>query len=228
MISVLLGTLGRMARVVKTRISTIRSMSSNIDTSSSRIPQVNDIIDAGPSDPLLFYTNRLFSEPSISGPSISFAEPEMVNSRPEQSVGGLRRTESTMSISSHVKQNRISALVSLLYASIGGLCASHTLLITKLVVTLPLQPSILISSLVLAVVLLSLGQLYSLNKALEFSLPVLVLPLFFTVYTTVSLADSVVFFDPFSGSGAIGGGDIAMLVLGLLSIIGGVWVLRLG
>lgn len=82
-------------------------------------------------------------------------------------------------------------------------------------------------------------QLYGLNRGLSFSLPTVVIPLFFTVYTILSFANTLVFqsivrevLDDIGGgsgggsSGLLGPtGDFILVCLGLFMIVGGVWML---
>jgi putative Ca2+/H+ antiporter (TMEM165/GDT1 family) len=66
-------------------------------------------------------------------------------------------------------------------------------------------------------------QLYAINSALKYSVPVIVLPLFFTVYTCFSLANTVVYFDKLQSTAW---NEMLLLLGGMAFIITGVWTLR--
>jgi hypothetical protein len=63
-----------------------------------------------------------------------------------------------------------------------------------------------------------------LNSALKFELPVIVLPIFFTLYTCLSLTNTMVYLNAF---GATSASDMALLVLGMSLLVAGVFLLGL-
>ncbi|EGF80219.1 hypothetical protein BATDEDRAFT_25071 [Batrachochytrium dendrobatidis JAM81] len=113
----------------------------------------------------------------------------------------LRDSVSMRSVTIKVKRGQLTSLVGVLYAIVGGITASETLLLTKS------------------------GQLYSLNKALHYCLPVLVIPIFYTLFTCLSLANSMVYLDAFGVYSTI---NLICLILGIAVIVMGVCVLGKG
>jgi hypothetical protein len=65
-------------------------------------------------------------------------------------------------------------------------------------------------------------QLFSLNSALHYDLPVIVLPLFFTLYTCSSIANTMVFLNRID---IISVERFFLLLLGIAVTISGVFVL---
>ncbi|KAJ1566098.1 hypothetical protein HK096_001595, partial [Nowakowskiella sp. JEL0078] len=119
-----------------------------------------------------------------------------------------------------------------MFAVVGGIMASETLLLTKSGIELLLvslfesdnQFNGFISFMILIILILTIYlQLYCLNQALNHSHPVVAIPLFFTVFTCCTLIGSVVYFDTFSKFSLLALSGIAS---GLGSIVGGVWLLR--
>ncbi|KAL2912629.1 hypothetical protein HK105_207845 [Polyrhizophydium stewartii] len=150
-------------------------------------------------------------------------------------AGGMLRVPrdsvSARSITIRVKRGQLTALVGILYAVVGGITASGTLLLTKSGVEL-IVISIFDSDnqfrgafafVLLAILGLSIfAQLYSLNKALHYHLPVFVIPVFYTLFTCLSLANSIVYLDAFGFYSPL---DLLFLTLGMGLIVAGVWVL---
>ena len=68
-------------------------------------------------------------------------------------------------------------------------------------------------------------QLYSLNMALHYHLPVFVIPVFYTLFTILSLSNSVVYLDQISVYTPL---QFFFLVFGIGVLVSGVWVLRKG
>ncbi len=122
------------------------------------------------------------------------------------------------------------------------MCASQTLLWTKtsldVILTtlapprpgappLPLAPGFWEDphTLAIALGLLLVGsvvaQLYCLNRALHYQLPVLIIPVFYTLFTCLSLASTLVVQQtfPFSPAQSMG------ILVGMVAIIVGVWML---
>ncbi|KAI8799869.1 hypothetical protein BJ742DRAFT_717401 [Cladochytrium replicatum] len=119
-----------------------------------------------------------------------------------------------------------------LLAVAGGIMASETLLLSKTGVELLIVSIIgsenqfqgLFSFLVLIILVLTIVvQLYCLNRALYHATPVLVIPLFFTLFTCLSIVGSMIYFDSLSKFAVR---DLVAMCAGLGLIIGGVWMLR--
>lgn len=150
-----------------------------------------------------------------------------------------------------LRKVNLSNLLGNLYSIIGGASASESLIFVGSGVDLLIQSifgekkegeesNIGFSILLLALLLLTVVlQLYGLNRGLSFSLPTVVIPLFFTVYTILSFTNTLVFqsivravLDEMGGgnkngsSGLLGPtGDFILVCLGLVMIVGGVWML---
>eukprot|EP00842_Homolaphlyctis_polyrhiza_P000619 jgi/Hompol1/1558/HPOL_003420-RA len=131
-----------------------------------------------------------------------------------------------------VRRGQLTALLGILYAFVGGITASETLLLTKSGVELIVisifdsqnQFQGAFSFVLLATLAVTIFmQLYSLNMALHYHLPVFVIPVFYTLFTCLSLANSMVYLDQFGVYTVV---DLVFLVLGIAVIVGGVWVLR--
>ncbi|RKO88784.1 hypothetical protein BDK51DRAFT_24610, partial [Blyttiomyces helicus] len=132
------------------------------------------------------------------------------------------------------RRRKTTEYVGVLYAVLGGTVASETLLLTKSWVEL-LIVSVLerenqfhgyFSFCVLAVLCFTVFlQLYSLNRGLHYALPVLVVPLFYTLYTVLSLANSIIYLDQ---SDLYSLPDLICIAIGVGVIVGGVWMLRAG
>lgn len=68
-------------------------------------------------------------------------------------------------------------------------------------------------------------QLYSLNSALYYQEPVLVVPLFYSVYTILSFVNAIVYLSSIELTST---GDVFILMTGIGLLIAGVWTLRSG
>ncbi|KAI8809798.1 hypothetical protein BJ742DRAFT_224414 [Cladochytrium replicatum] len=119
-----------------------------------------------------------------------------------------------------------------LLAVAGGIMASETLLLSKTGVELLIVSIIggenqfqgLFAFLVLIILVLTIVvQLYCLNRALYHATPVLVIPLFFTLFTCLSLVGSMIYFDSLANFAVR---DLVAMCAGLAFIVGGVWMLR--
>ncbi|KAJ8326394.1 hypothetical protein O5D80_005145 [Batrachochytrium dendrobatidis] len=146
----------------------------------------------------------------------------------------LRDSVSMRSVTIKVKRGQLTSLVGVLYAIVGGITASETLLLTKSGVELIVMSIFgsnnqfqgAFSFLLLALLALTIFlQLYSLNKALHYCLPVLVIPIFYTLFTCLSLANSMVYLDAFGVYSTI---NLICLILGIAVIVMGVCVLGKG
>ncbi|KAI9209083.1 uncharacterized protein BJ171DRAFT_175046 [Polychytrium aggregatum] len=123
--------------------------------------------------------------------------------------------------------------LAVVYASMGGTIAAQTLLLTKSGVEL-LITSILdtnnqfhgIFAFGLLALLLStiFCQLYCLNRGLHFSLPVIVVPMFFTFFTIFSFTNSLVYLDQF---GSYRWWDLVIVSAGMGILVFGVYLLTL-
>ncbi|KAJ3334704.1 hypothetical protein HDU91_002587, partial [Kappamyces sp. JEL0680] len=129
------------------------------------------------------------------------------------------------------KRGHLASLVGILYAVVGGMVASMTLLLTKGGVELALASLFSSASqahgvfsliIVLLLVITAIGQVYSLNAALKYELPVIVLPIFFTLFTCLSLANTMVYVN---GFGVATAADFSLLILGLAFLVAGVFML---
>ena len=120
-----------------------------------------------------------------------------------------------------------SHIIGILYAVLGGLAASETVLLTKAGVDILISSLIETNSplsLLLLVALIStvITQLYCLNKALEYALPLYVVPIFYTMYTCLAFVNTIVYLDSIEMQPY----EIVLLVFGILLIITGVWSLN--
>ncbi|KAI8893107.1 hypothetical protein BC833DRAFT_609590, partial [Globomyces pollinis-pini] len=143
----------------------------------------------------------------------------------------LIRTNTATSVIRTVTPLNVSGLIGILYAILGGIVASDTLLLTKSGVDVLLISiidsknqfhgvfSLIIVSLL---IITAFSQVYSLNSALKYELPVLVLPIFYTFFTCLSLTNTMVYLDAFGSSNLQ---DLVFLSLGIGLIVVGVWVL---
>ncbi|KAJ3036263.1 hypothetical protein HDV00_002919, partial [Rhizophlyctis rosea] len=130
------------------------------------------------------------------------------------------------------RDRRHAEIIGILYALLGGLSASETLLLAKSGVGL-LITSVVgsvnqfnggFSLMILLVLVLTLFlQLYCLNRGLHYALPVLVVPLFYTTYTCFSLVNSIIYFDQTS---VYDTPELVAIGLGVGIIVAGVWLLR--
>ncbi|KND00970.1 uncharacterized protein SPPG_04069 [Spizellomyces punctatus DAOM BR117] len=121
-----------------------------------------------------------------------------------------------------------------LYGMLGGTVASETLLLTKSGVEL-LIVSIFqtdnqfrgaFSFCLLAVLCFTVFlQLYSLNRGMHYSLPTMIIPIFYTFYTVLSLFNTLVYLDQFDD---YKGPDLVCIAIGVIGIITGVWLLARG
>ncbi|TPX34172.1 hypothetical protein SmJEL517_g03152 [Synchytrium microbalum] len=124
------------------------------------------------------------------------------------------------------KRVKISRVIGALYAAVGGTAASETLLIGKSGVDsiisslIPAKAQPDGSSHVAFSLLLLLFFLYSLNRGLHYSLPLEVVPVFYTFFTALALANQSVFL-----GGAYNVAETLLVLLGMTIIIGGVWIL---
>ncbi|KAJ3292562.1 hypothetical protein HK104_005195 [Borealophlyctis nickersoniae] len=123
-------------------------------------------------------------------------------------------------------------LIGVFYALLGGLAASETLLLAKSGVELMIVSALqsenqfhgLFSFMVLAVLVLTLFlQLYCLNRGLHYAYPVIVVPLFYTVYSCFSLINSIVYLDQLNLYSLP---DLVCITTGIGIIVAGVWLLR--
>lgn len=140
-----------------------------------------------------------------------------------------------------IKKGLLTSLLGILYSILGGSAASLTLLFTKSGVSIVLSsllsgkghpdhqpldtPSLLFLGVLLLLLLLSIVvQIYSLNVALKYQVPLLVLPLFFSFYTCLALLNTMVYVDAF-GSGNTAPLDIVVLFGGVAVLVAGVTLL---
>ncbi|KAJ3206138.1 hypothetical protein HDU67_008359 [Dinochytrium kinnereticum] len=148
---------------------------------------------------------------SEASPLLSRREEEMKESKGDGSLGGM------------------------MFAMVGGASASGTLLLGKsgievAIITL-VQPAATVGEIVFACILLALLiitvvlQLYSLNRSIALTSPLLAIPIFYTLFTVLSLSNSLV---------GMGEGwhrsreSIWGVCAGVGVIVGGVWVLHFG
>ncbi|KAJ3150094.1 hypothetical protein HDU86_006717 [Geranomyces michiganensis] len=143
--------------------------------------------------------------------------------------GGGQRADSTLEVAK-VKSDWIGAL----YGVVGGTVASETLLLTKSGVELLIVSIFetdnqfrggfsfaLLATLCFTVYL----QLYSLNRGMHYSLPTIIVPIFYTFYTILSLFNTLVYLDQFD---AYGVPDLVCIAFGMAAIVGGVVLLARG
>ncbi|TPX31759.1 hypothetical protein SeMB42_g07703 [Synchytrium endobioticum] len=127
---------------------------------------------------------------------------------------------------------KLSRLIGNLYGVLGGISASQTLLVGKGGIDSTVSaitssseddghPHVGFSILLLIFFVASvITQLYSLNRGLHYSLPLEVVPLFYTLFTSFSLANQYVFL-----GGQYSVIQTVLIVLGMMIIVVGVWVL---
>ncbi|KAJ3181734.1 hypothetical protein HDU87_000752 [Geranomyces variabilis] len=145
------------------------------------------------------------------------------------SSGGIQRADSTLEMAK-VKSDWIGAL----YGVVGGTVASETLLLTKSGVELLIVSIFetdnqfrggfsfaLLATLCFTVFL----QLYSLNRGMHYSLPTIIVPIFYTFYTILSLFNTLVYLDQFDVYGVP---DLVCIAVGMSAIVGGVVLLAKG
>ncbi|KAJ3019179.1 hypothetical protein HKX48_002313 [Thoreauomyces humboldtii] len=129
-------------------------------------------------------------------------------------------------------------LIGALYGVVGGAVASETLLLTKsgvelLIVSIfdpppttsPTPHTMFPILLLLALCTTVFLQLYSLNRGMHHTLPTVVVPVFYTFYTVLSLANTLVFMDAWDtyktpDLACVGGGMVA-IVVGVVLLAGG-------
>ncbi|KAJ3027143.1 hypothetical protein HK097_006223, partial [Rhizophlyctis rosea] len=130
------------------------------------------------------------------------------------------------------EEEKHAEIIGILYALLGGLAASETLLLAKSGVELLISSVVhnenqehgLVSLTILLVLILTLFlQLYCLNRGLHYSLPTLVVPLFYTMYTCFSLINSIIYFDQYN---LYSTPDLVSIGSGVAIIVAGVWLLR--
>ncbi|KAJ3148902.1 hypothetical protein HDU89_004483 [Geranomyces variabilis] len=145
------------------------------------------------------------------------------------SSGGMQRADSTLEMAK-AKSDWIGAL----YGVVGGTVASETLLLTKSGVELLIVSIFetdnqfrggfsfaLLATLCFTVFL----QLYSLNRGMHYSLPTIIVPIFYTFYTILSLFNTLVYLDQFDVYGVP---DLVCIAVGMAAIVGGVVLLAKG
>ncbi|KAH6574850.1 hypothetical protein BASA61_010333 [Batrachochytrium salamandrivorans] len=213
--------------------------SSNCSGVGRDIHMKNDISATSNLDPVIstnpdtFDTVGSLSRNRSISLAISTVEEEMplLLARDGRGSTVTRDSISMRSITVRVKRGQLTSLVGVLYAIVGGITASETLLLTKSGVELIFisifdannQFQGAFSFILLALLALTIFlQLYSLNKALHYSLPVFVIPIFYTLFTCLSLANSMVYLDAF---GVYLAADLLFLILGIVLIVTGVWLL---
>jgi hypothetical protein len=141
---------------------------------------------------------------------------------------GVESATSAKSFASRQAATSYSQIIGILYAILGGIAASETVLLTKAGV------NILISSvletysplsflLLIALISTVVTQLYCLNKALQYELPIYIVPIFYTLYTCLAFVNTVVYLDAIEMQLF----EILWLVFGILLIITGVWSLNI-
>ena len=136
-----------------------------------------------------------------------------------------------------IKKGRMSTLVGIMYAALGGMVASITLILTKSGVEILFKSLVdtgnqahrafalvlLIILVISAVVQVKLShKVYSLNAALKYELPVVVLPVFFSLFTCLSLTNTMVYLDAFEIGHPI---YFLYLTFGVVLLISGVFTL---
>ncbi|KAJ3089965.1 hypothetical protein HK102_005039 [Quaeritorhiza haematococci] len=147
-------------------------------------------------------------------------------------------TPSTSECQKRALRNRIG----MLYAVVGGTMASNTLMLAKSGIGLLLLTIfdsqnqfhgafafVLLGCLGFTIV----SQLFALNRGLYHALPTLVVPLFYTLYTCLSLVNTLVCLHALrsnrpdeSSEGDLSPLAAVVIALGIATIIGGVWLLR--
>ncbi|KAJ3395617.1 hypothetical protein HDU92_005439 [Lobulomyces angularis] len=168
----------------------------------------------------------------------------LLNNSHEKRKRHLRRKSSLSNlpkdrISKWIRKKRrsikIVGLIGALYSVTGGISASDTLILASNGIDLLLYlfsgkevkyvayPIILLFCTVITVIL----QLYSLNRGLNFSLPTIVVPLFYTFYTVFSFTNSLIVISSESDKNNQNklSGDVFWILSGLLLIVIGVWCL---
>ncbi|KAI8915016.1 hypothetical protein DFJ77DRAFT_464317 [Powellomyces hirtus] len=141
----------------------------------------------------------------------------------------LSRRDSSLEVAK-VKSDWLGAL----YGALGGTVASETLLLTKSGVELLIVSIFetdnqfrgafsltLLAALCFTVFL----QLYSLNRGMHYSLPTIIVPIFYTFYTILSLFNTLVYLDQFDDYKVP---DLVCIAVGMAAIIGGVVLLARG
>lgn len=131
-----------------------------------------------------------------------------------------------------VLTHRKNILLGMIFSICGGVVASQTLLMTKAGIDVLIGAFFESSErniglrfalgFIIFLTSTAVLQLYSLNRALRYALPTLVIPTFYTFFTVFSLVSMVIFLDQY---GEYATPDIAALSLGLFSLITGVYFL---
>ena len=143
----------------------------------------------------------------------------------------LRESHSVQIRTTRLKKGKLTALLGILYAFVGGAAASDTLLLTKsgleLIIITIVQPTSInqasfAAGILISLILTVILQLYSLNSALHYHHTVVVVPIFYTLFTVLSLTNTMVYSKQF---GVVGGGQLTALIGGIAVIVLGVWVL---
>ena len=141
----------------------------------------------------------------------------------------LTRRTSTSRFSEFIKSQTseitLVNLLGILYAFVGGIAASESLVLVQhsIDILFAIQDEIEYVGFSISVILLLITsvfiQLYSLNCALKYSLPTIVVPMFYTSYTVLEFLNSIVI------GGVLGGQFFWLVVFGLVMIVFGVWLL---
>ncbi|KAI9105463.1 hypothetical protein DFS34DRAFT_599475 [Phlyctochytrium arcticum] len=139
-------------------------------------------------------------------------------------------SNSVLDLAAKVKGDWLGAL----YGVVGGTVASQTLLLTKSGVQL-LIVSIFQSdnqfrgafsfALLSLLCLTVFVQLYSLNRGLHYSLPNIIVPIFYTFFTVLSLSNTLVYMDQFDDYNTL---HLVCIAIGISLIIIGVFFLTRG
>ncbi|KAI8816329.1 uncharacterized protein EV422DRAFT_546313 [Fimicolochytrium jonesii] len=147
-------------------------------------------------------------------------------------------TETTPLLARKASQVEVASVkgewVGALYGVVGGVVASETLILTKSGIELLIvsifetdkQNRGFFSFGLVAVLCVTVFlQLYSLNRALHYALPTIIIPIFYTFYTILSLFNTLVYFNQFGDYNAP---DLVCIAVGMGLIIGGVVGLSYG
>lgn len=134
-----------------------------------------------------------------------------------------------LGITRSIKRGELSKLIGILFSISGGIIASMTLLLTKsgvelirIVVTTGKGDFPLAAVLASILVITAVTQVLLLNAALRFELSVVVLPLFYTAFTSLSVVNTLLYLDSFGKATAI---DLLCLAGGMLFIVFGVAIM---
>ncbi|KAJ3299712.1 hypothetical protein HDU76_006244 [Blyttiomyces sp. JEL0837] len=176
----------------------------------------------------------LTSTPITSASSVTSKTSLMRGMRRESEVDVVCGGESGVTVRQREMNEKLKA--GMIYAAVGGIASSETLLLAKsgieMIIVSVVEnrnqfrgffPILILALLVTTVVL----QLFCLNQgivwtALENASPLVAIPLFYTLFTVLSLSNTVIYFDQLKDFSAT---KLTLICLGIGVIVSGVWIL---